>query len=207
MFRAILIDPPWPETLIGRFKLAKHGRPDQLAYPTMTLEAIKGLPVADLAADDAHCWLWVTNRSLPDGFACLAAWGFKYQNTITYAKPSGFGAWWINRTQHLLFGYRGKCEFRERYKPTIQFYNPTKHSTKPNSSYELVEQVSYGPHVELFARQQRAGWTCLGNAIDGRDITETIKDTSDRMRQHDYISACPSLSVSSSQPTSQPIAQ
>jgi hypothetical protein len=40
-----------------------------------------------------------------------------------------------------------------------------KHSAKPDEARQLVEAVSYGPRVELFARRQVAGWTCWGNEL------------------------------------------
>lgn len=38
-----------------------------------------------------------------------------------------------------------------------------KHSQKPEHFYDLVEQVSPGPYVELFARRHRLGWDVWGN--------------------------------------------
>lgn len=75
----------------------------------MSIDDIRALPVADLAADDCHLWLWTTNRSLPDGFDIMKVWGFRYMAPITWAKPSGFGAWFVSRTQTLLFGYPNKA--------------------------------------------------------------------------------------------------
>lgn len=36
------------------------------------------------------------------------------------------------------------------------------HSVKPAASYDLIESVSPGPYVELFARQPRLGWDSWG---------------------------------------------
>ena len=33
--------------------------------------------------------------------------------------------------------------------------------------YEIVEQASPGPYLELFARRDRAGWTSWGNEVTG----------------------------------------
>jgi N6-adenosine-specific RNA methylase IME4 len=41
------------------------------------------------------------------------------------------------------------------------------HSAKPDAFLDLVEQVSPGPYLELFARRQRLGWDTWGNeALD-----------------------------------------
>jgi hypothetical protein len=37
------------------------------------------------------------------------------------------------------------------------------HSAKPEAFLDLVEQVSPGPYVELFARRDRLGWDTWGN--------------------------------------------
>lgn len=36
------------------------------------------------------------------------------------------------------------------------------HSVKPPASYDLIESVSPGPYIELFARQPRLGWDSWG---------------------------------------------
>lgn len=38
-----------------------------------------------------------------------------------------------------------------------------KHSAKPDAFLDIVEQVSPGPYVELFARRDRLGWDTWGN--------------------------------------------
>jgi len=39
------------------------------------------------------------------------------------------------------------------------------HSAKPDSFYQLVEKLSAGPYVELFARRTREGWQQFGNQL------------------------------------------
>jgi N6-adenosine-specific RNA methylase IME4 len=39
---------------------------------------------------------------------------------------------------------------------------PREHSRKPDEAYEGIERLVEGPYIELFARQQRRGWTSLG---------------------------------------------
>ena len=40
------------------------------------------------------------------------------------------------------------------------------HSRKPDEQYELIEDCSRGPYLELFARGTRANWTYWGNQAD-----------------------------------------
>ena len=41
-----------------------------------------------------------------------------------------------------------------------------RHSEKPDEFFGLVEQISPGPYLELFARRRRPGWDVWGNEID-----------------------------------------
>jgi N6-adenosine-specific RNA methylase IME4 len=133
----------------------------------MTIEEICNLPVLTLACENCHLWLWATNRSLHDAFHVMQSWGFKYLNIITWVKPAGVGPWFVNKTQHLLFGYRGKLSMGEgRYAPTAQKFVPKKHSKKPEESYELIESISFSPNLELFAREKREGWDVWGDEVD-----------------------------------------
>ena len=172
-FRCILADPPWELTMRGKRKRAKEPNlPESLPYSTMTLDEICAIPVAELAAEDCHLWLWTTNQHLPDGFRVMESWGFRYLAPIHWVKPSGVGNWFIHRTQTLLFGYSKRCLFEHsRYKPNLIFTgDPKRHSEKPEESYQLIESVSSGPRLELFARKKRDGWSVFGNEVES-DVT------------------------------------
>lgn len=167
-YRTIVADPPWQQPLQsgGRYRSARNRRPRALPYATMSVEAIAALPVGDLAAPDAHLWLWTTNAFLDAAFDVLRAWGFTYMTTITWVKPSGAGAWFASTTQHCLFGYRERCVFPgRRYAPTHFHAAPKRHSTKPAQFYQLVEEVSAPARLELFARRQHLGWDVWGNEV------------------------------------------
>ena len=164
-YRTILIDPPWELEMITGFTKPRNKRAMVLPYPTLTIEQIKKLPIPELSEVGSHLWLWCVNRTLHDAIHIMDHWGFKYMTTVTWVKPSGFGAWWINRTQTCLFGYYKKCEFKNKFQPNVLFAPSRKHSQKPECSYELIEQVSFAPRVELFARSPRAGWDVWGNEV------------------------------------------
>jgi N6-adenosine-specific RNA methylase IME4 len=132
----------------------------------MELSAITTLPVESFAAEGAHLWLWTTNAYLEASFGVMRAWGFKYLTTITWVKPSGMGAYFAGTTQHCLFGYYKKCRFPlARWRPTDFRASVKRHSEKPEAFYDLVESVSPGPRLELFARKSRPGWAVWGNEV------------------------------------------
>ena len=41
------------------------------------------------------------------------------------------------------------------------------HSQKPERMRQMIETVSYGPMIELFAREQRSGWDAWGLEVQG----------------------------------------
>jgi N6-adenosine-specific RNA methylase IME4 len=171
-YRTILADPPWPQSLVGKMVDPRNGgyrnTVKSLPYPTMTIDEICRMPVGDLAERGAHLWLRTTNQFLEAGFQVMRAWGFKYLAPIHWKKPSGAGMWFIHHTQTLLFGYKDKCEFNSaRFVPNwFTASCPSRHSRKPEESYQLIEKVSDGPRLELFARPPlREGWQVWGNEI------------------------------------------
>ena len=83
-YNTIYADPPWQfQNRTGKVA-PEHKRLTR--YETMTLDDIKALPVADLAGDKAHLYLWVPNALLPDGLAVMDAWGFEYKGNIVWEK-------------------------------------------------------------------------------------------------------------------------
>jgi N6-adenosine-specific RNA methylase IME4 len=159
-YRTILADPPWDIQQHGHLGASEH-------YPLMRLSRIKSLPVADLAADDAHLWLWVTNATLRVGYDVMEAWGFVPRSPLTWIKPRlGLGNYLRNATEHLILGTRGRAPVQFRAQPTWMFAPLQDHSHKPEEQYAVIERTSAGPYLELFARRRQSGWDAWGNQID-----------------------------------------
>jgi len=140
-------------------------------------------------ADNAHLWLWVTNNYLPDGLAVMQALGFRYVTNVAWAKMTrlcpphehgpyawrpqnpGLGQYLAGQHELLLFGVRGKLPALwkdkasgARRQGTLICAPRGKHSAKPDAAYEVIENVSPGPRLELFARgEARPGWDTWGN--------------------------------------------
>jgi len=161
-YATIVIDPPWDWGDEGDQDQLGRARP---TYGTMSIAELLELPVGDLADDDAHIYLWITNRSLPKGFALLDRWGFRYVTTLTWCKPSiGMGNYFRGSTEQVLFGVKGSQPLKRRDVGTwFQApRGPNGHSSKPVEFYGLVESCSPGPYLEMFARSNRADWTPWG---------------------------------------------
>lgn len=164
-FATIVIDPPWDWGDEGDQDQLGRARPD---YVTMPLSELFALPVADLSDTDCHLYLWITNRSLPKGFALLERWGFRYVTCLTWAKPHyGMGNYFRGQTEHVLFGVKGSQMLKRKDVGTI-FHAPRGaqgHSSKPIEFYDLVESCSPGPYLEMFSRTDRKDWTHWGEKL------------------------------------------
>lgn len=174
-FGTILADPPWQfQNRTGKVA-PEHRRLNR--YGTMSLEEIKALPVEKHLEDRAHLYLWVPNALLPLGLEVLNAWGFEYKSNIVWYKirkdggpdGRGVGFYFRNVTELVLFGVRGK-DVRTlapgRRQVNLVATRKREHSRKPDELYSIIEECSWGPYLEMFARGSRKGWSCWGNQSD-----------------------------------------
>lgn len=171
-YRTLVADPPWdyPEGFPtqsrspGKWSGPVTGK--ALPYPSMTVDAIKALPVRDLCEPDARLFLWTTNRYLREGFDVMEAWGFKYRQALIWHKLDGNmgGSVAPNSAEFLLVGVKGSPGLLQKMKSAVVAHSQGKrHSTKPEVFLDLIEQVSPGPFLEMFARRNRLGWDTWGN--------------------------------------------
>lgn len=160
LYKTIIADPPWELDQRGNYGAINH-------YSLLSLDKIKAMPVADLAQPNAHLYLWVTNGVLPYGFEVLKAWGFEFRSIYTWVKPRlGLGNYMRNATEHVLFATRGKAPVLFKGQPTWGFFPLQEHSHKPEEFHRLVERLSPGPYLELFARRRQPGWDIWGNEVE-----------------------------------------
>jgi N6-adenosine-specific RNA methylase IME4 len=184
-YACIYADPPW-QTKAGRgfagYKVvdgkqifnSTENKSRELSYPTMTIEQMVELNVSALAAADAHLYMWVTNQYLMKAEHILKAWGFKYSTTLVWAKRpmgGGLGGTFRITTEFLIFATRGKLKAKRNvigtwFEQKRQYVNGKPcHSKKPDFFYDLIESVSPGNYLEMFARQHRPGWDVFGNEV------------------------------------------
>ena len=171
-FKTILADPPWQfQNRTGKMA-PEHKRLSR--YDTMTLDEIMSLPVASITREPSHLYLWVPNALLAEGLNVLSAWGFEYKTNIVWHKirkdggpdGRGVGFYFRNTTELILFGVRGKNARTldpGRRQVNIIKTQKREHSRKPDELYEIIEDCSPGPYLELFARGSRRGWDSWGN--------------------------------------------
>lgn len=180
-YRTIVVDPPWPQKaggpLTGREGFLDTRGSLPMPYRTMTVPEIAAL---DVPADpDAHLYLWTTSRFLRDAFGVLEAWGFRYSTTLVWAKApigAGLGGAYGIATEFVLFGRRGNAPTLERvgrnwwtWKRHYDERGKPMHSAKPEEFYAMVENVSPGPYLDMFARRTRIGWDSWGDEAPAND--------------------------------------
>lgn len=167
-YQTILADPPYNEVGGGRIK-----RGAQRHYPLMKtkdiIEFMKQVPVAD----NAHLYLWVTNNFLEDGLEVMKSMNFRYVTNLAWVKDRfGLGQYFRGQHELLLFGVKGKVPYKRDVVngkrsciPTVHIEARQEHSRKPAYYYDVIEKTSYGPYVEVFARNTRSGWDSIGNEV------------------------------------------
>ena len=167
-FGVIYADPPW------RYDNATPNRRIENHYPTMTIEEICALPVKEIAEDNAHLYLWTINKYVEQTYAVARAWGFEPSTLLVWAKQpmgGGLGGTYGISTEYILFCRRGSLPAKKRVTGTWWNWKrpyengAPKHSAKPEAFQNMVESVSPGPYLEMFARRKRHGWAAWGNEI------------------------------------------
>lgn len=169
-YKTIYADPPWQKTGAGKIP-----RGAQRHYPLMKfkeiVEYMKQIPIDD----NAHLYLWVTNNYLVEGIQLMKELGFKYITNRVWIKDKiGLGNYFRGQHEILLFGVKGKLPFKKSINnntrsicnlSTVINAKRKKHSQKPKKIYREIEETSYPPFVEVFARERFDGWDCYGNEV------------------------------------------
>lgn len=172
-YRTIVADPPWDYgSDHGRWPTMPTGgglRRSAIPYDAMGAGEIADLAVHELALPDARLFLWTTNRHLPQAFSVIGRWGFTYRQTLVWHKtgnPAPFGGSVAPvHAEFLLVATRGKPALSERLASSVIPVPAvvSGHSRKPDAFLDLIERISPGPYVELFARRARFGWDYWGD--------------------------------------------
>lgn len=194
-YGVIVIDAPWEQEMYsGETGIRKA---PQSKYPCMSLDEIKALPIAQLAAPNCYVVVWGLWNFVAPGYVTdvIRAWN---------AVPKSGGAW-FKITKHgkaamgTGYGFRGCNEpfltaaygapkvisHSERngiiteieVDADIEFNTLLaklrQHSRKPDQMREALERMFPGvAKVEIFARERFDGWDSWGNQVDAGLFTE-----------------------------------
>ena len=188
-YGAIVADPPWHFRARTALQMSNwtSRRDAEKHYAVMGIDDIKALPVKDLAAKDAHLFIWTTGPCLPKTFEVMEAWGFRYSAVaFTWVKlkrsfnsyqlrvlPTaesdlhvGLGLTTRKNAEFCLLARRGNARRIAKNVREIILSPVREHSRKPDEAYARVKRYCAGPYLELFARAPRKGWDVWGNQTD-----------------------------------------
>jgi N6-adenosine-specific RNA methylase IME4 len=172
-FPVIYADPPWEfKVYSGKGKQRSAER----HYDTMSLDAIKALPVEKLAEQNCALFIWGVWPELPGVLDVIKAWGFTYKTagfiwiktvSETNSDPfTGMGYWTRANSEFCLFAARGEPKRDAMDVHQVVLAPVGEHSVKPEDVRKRIERLIIGPYLELFGRQQVEGWVVWGNEIE-----------------------------------------
>lgn len=188
-FEVVCADPPWAFKARTALQMTNwtSRRDAEKHYAVLGLKDIMALPVSDLAAKDAHLFLWTTGPCLRQAFEVIEAWGFRYSAVaFTWVKlkrshvatqfrftPTaesdlhvGLGLTTRKNTEVCLLARKGSPHRNAKDVREVIMAPVREHSRKPDEYIKRVERYCCGPYVELFARERREGWTSWGLEVD-----------------------------------------
>ncbi len=184
-FKTIVADPPWKYD----DNCSGNGRGADEHYDTLTIEQIQSLGniVNTIAAGHSHLYLWTTNKFLVNGDAArvVKSWGFTPKTIITWIKSQsapnslpyqrddptkikeriGMGNYLRNCTEQIIFATKGNLNTLRNDVPNFFTADRSEHSKKPEKTYQLVEDLSKEPYLEMFARNKRDNWEVWGKEV------------------------------------------
>lgn len=176
-FGIVYADPPWHfHRNMDKASLGNSRINVDIQYPTMSNEEISTLPIKDIVAKDAACFMWTTDAHMPAALEIMKAWGFTYK-TIAFVwikkEKSGkqvkmLAPWTMKGMELCLLGTRGAMTQHKKDNTVSQIVEAARgrHSQKPLEVAHRIERLFPDlPKIELFARDAKPGWACWGNEV------------------------------------------
>jgi N6-adenosine-specific RNA methylase IME4 len=170
-FDGLIVDPA---TKFETWSAKGQTKGPDAHYETMSWADLELLPVSQLCRGDALIMLWACWPTLRESLRLLERWGFRY---VT-------GGAWHKRTKNGLSAFGTGYRLRSACEPFLigTLGNPVtsrserniidalarEHSRKPDEQYDFMERLlpQHSALAELFARNQRSGWSSWGNETD-----------------------------------------
>ena len=146
----ILLDPPWEVPGV------------HLPYDSMSEDAIRALPIPELADPDrCHLHIWVLpGRICRIAYDLIEFWGFRVVSEFCWTKRHfGQGNYWRMAHETLLLAVWADQDDRFDHKGLSSWgeFPIGQHSAKPEEVRRMIELASPAPRLELFARRSEPG--------------------------------------------------
>jgi N6-adenosine-specific RNA methylase IME4 len=181
-YSVIYADPPWSFNVYsGKGKIRSADR----HYDTQSLDDIKSMPVAQLAADDCALMMWAVMPELPGALEVIKAWGFTYKTVaFTWVKENrsgnglfwGMGYWTRANAEVCLLATKGAPKRQAMDVHQVIMSPVSEHSRKPDEAQVRIERLLPGPYLELYGRRPTPGWTVWGNQISRNLFQQEIPE-------------------------------
>jgi N6-adenosine-specific RNA methylase IME4 len=180
-FGTIVADPAWSFNDKGS-RLSPDWKKKH-KYKTIPAHLLPQLPVKEIAREKAHLYLWTTDTHIREALKLMRMWGFEFKQFLVWEKYTkhgkrhfGSGHYYRHDMELVLFGTRGGAKVKN-HSTRASFKGVVRgHSQKPEELQDLVEKMSHGPRVELFARRHREGWTCWGNQLPKKRVKKVVNE-------------------------------
>ena len=166
-YQIVYADPGWHY----KNKALAGNRGACCKYRVSSDRDIIDLPVANIVADDAWLFLWITMPKLFTAERVIKAWGFEYKtNAFTWVKRNkcadspfwGMGSYTRANAELCLLATRGHVKRISADVHSVIHEPVREHSRKPDEARKRILRLCGDlPRIELFAR---------GPAVDGWDV-------------------------------------
>jgi N6-adenosine-specific RNA methylase IME4 len=132
------------------------------------------------------------------GLEVMDSWGFKLKQTFVWVKlkknfaeeedwnkGTRFGMGRLFRQSHeiALIGTYGKSVYprlKNNSQRSVAFDLNKGHSIKPDTLQDRLDiMFPSTSKLEIFARRNKSGWTCIGDGVTGVDVRDSIKNLQD----------------------------
>lgn len=165
-FQTVVVDAPWPI----KDRLPWGGAASHYGLMTVQdiLEYVKTFD--NRLAPDCRLFMWRLASMPMEALDIVTHWGFKPKTEIVWIKQTTQGNRWFGMGRTVRAEHE-TCIIATRGRPAVLNHSVRstfsakvwRHSSKPDAFYQIVESLSPGPYLELFSRQDRPGWTCVGD--------------------------------------------
>lgn len=172
--RVIHIDPAWSYEM---WSDKGYEKSPQAHYDCLTMDELKALPVGHLAAPEAVLVMWGVFPMMPQALELMAHYGFQFKTGGAWAKQSPTGRKWAfgpgyvlrGAAEFYIIGTLGNPSTKSKSVRNLIVAPRREHSRKPDQIFADIEALWDGPYIDIFGRQQRAGWTVWGREADKFD--------------------------------------
>ena len=181
-YQVVYSDPPWFYNRdIDKANVKGHNGGKGIGinthYESMSTEEISALPIKDIVAKDAACFMWTTDCHMPSALEIMKAWGFQYKTiafiwikkTKNNKQIHMLAPWTLKGAEICLLGTRGAMTKYRGANNIHQVHEAVRreHSRKPDIIRdEIARMFPECRKIELFARTAMPGWDAWGNEVE-----------------------------------------